>query len=477
MSVEPLPASDVLVIGSGPNGLAAAIVMAEAGCSVTVIEAEPTVGGGARSAELTLPGFIHDVCSAVHPLAITSPFFRRLPLREHGLEWIHPDAPLAHPLDDGSAVLLERSLELTETSLAANDDSVAYRQLLGPLVANWGNLISDVLAAPRFPRHPVGMLRFARNALRSAQGIADAHFRGERARALIAGISGHSMLPMHKSPGAAFGLVLAAAGHAVGWPFPRGGAQQIANALASYLRSLGGRIVTGFRVTSLRQLPPARAVLCDVTPRQLLRIAGDILPPVYRRTLELYRYGVGAFKVDWALDAPIPWRAPECFRAGTVHLGGSLEEIATYEASVWRGRPTPKPFMILTQHTLFDPTRAPAGAHTAWAYCHVPNGWPLDMTEVMESQIERFAPGFRRHILARSVMPPAALEQHNANLVGGDINGGLQDLYQLFSRPGARLYATPLRNVYLCSSSTPPGGGVHGMCGYLAAQLALRRLV
>lgn len=470
-----LPSSDVLVIGSGPNGLAAAITMARAGCSVTVIEAEPEIGGGARSAALTLPGFVHDVCSAVHPLAFTSPFFRQLPLAEHGLQWIHPNAPVAHPLDDGSAVLLERSVEATAAGLG-NDDGQAWRSLFAPMVANWDALIRDILNAPRLPHDPVGVARFALNALCSAAGLANAHFRGERARALIAGLSGHSMLPMHKSPGAAFGLVLAAAGHAVGWPFPKGGAQRISSALASYLRSLGGQIVTGFRVTSLRQLPPARVVLCDLTPRQLLGIAGEQLPNLYRRTLQHYRYGMAAFKVDWALDAPIPWRAAECARAGTVHLGGTLEEIAAYELSVWRGRPSRKPYIILAQHTLFDTSRAPAGAHTAWAYCHVPNGSRLDMLEAIELQIERFAPGFRRHVLARSVMAPAALEQHNANLVGGDINGGVQDIFQLFSRPGVRLYSTPLDRLYLCSSSTPPGGGVHGMCGYLAAQVALRKL-
>jgi phytoene dehydrogenase-like protein len=518
-----LSSSDVLVIGSGPNGLAAAIVMARAGCSVTVIEAEPEIGGGARSAELTLPGFVHDVCSAVHPLAFASPFFRQLPLAEHGLEWIHPDVPVAHPLDDGSAVLLERLLEATaaglngssshrqhssalfrrgtasavpelcseperlqplrgeafvstEAGVSDHSDAVVWRNLLTPLVVNWDTLISDILNAPRLPHAPVGLARFGLNALRSAAGLANAHFRGERARALIAGLAGHSMLPMHKSPGAAFGMVLAAAGHTVGWPFPKGGAQQISNALASYLRSLGGQIVTSFRVTSLRQLPPARVVLCDLTPRQLLRIAGEQLPSVYRRTLQHYRYGMAAFKVDWALDAPIPWRAAECTRAGTVHLGGTLEEIAAYELSAWRGRPSGKPYIILAQHTLFDPSRAPAGRHTAWAYCHLPNGSTLDMLEPIELQIERFAPGFRRHVLARSVMPPSALEQHNANLVGGDINGGVPDVFQLFSRPGVRLYSTPLDRLYLCSSSTPPGGGVHGMCGYLAAQLALRKL-
>lgn len=448
--------------------------MARAGLSVTVLEAEAAIGGGVRSAELTLPGFTHDICSAIHPMAVASPFFRTLPLREHGLEWIHPPAPLAHPFDDGTAALLERSPEATGATLGP--DAGAWLGLFGPLVAAWDDLHARLLAPLRISRPAIQLTRFGLKALRSARSLAQSHFRGQHARALFAGMSGHAMLPLEKTGSAAIGLVLALAGHAVGWPFPRGGAQRIADALASYLRSLGGKIITGFRVDSLRRLPPVRAILCDVTPRQLLGIAGHLFPPSYRRRLERYRYGMGAFKVDWALDGPIPWKAAECARAGTVHLGGTLEEISTSEAVSWNGGHAQRPLVLLAQHTLFDPTRAPAGRHTVWAYCHVPNGSSFDMLERIEVQIERFAPGFRDLILARSVMPPAELERHNPNLIGGDINGGVQDLPQIFSRPTPRYYATPLKELYICSSSTPPGGGVHGMCGYFAARLALREV-
>ncbi|MFB3813916.1 MAG: phytoene desaturase family protein [Terriglobales bacterium] len=469
-----LPAADAVVIGAGPNGLAAAIVLAQAGYSVTVAEAEPTVGGGARSAELTLPGFLHDVCSAIHPLAVSSPFFRTLPLAEHGLEWIQPECPLAHPLDDGSAIVLHRSVERTAAQFGR--DAQAYHELFAPLVESWNTLQSDILGPLRLPRDPAGLAAFGVNALRSLTTLARMHFREERVPALLAGMAGHSMLPLDKAATAAFALVLTAAGHAVGWPMPRGGSRRITDALAGYLRSIGGEIATGSRVESLDQLPRWRAVLADVTPRQLVQIAGAGLPLLYRRTLERYRYGPGAFKVDWALSAPIPWRAPECARAGTVHLGGTLEEIAASERAAWNGRPSERPFVLLAQPTLFDPSRAPAGRHIAWAYCHVPNGSHVDMLAHIESQIERFAPGFRDCIVARNVMPPAVLERHNANLIGGDINGGAQDIFQLFARPTARLYSTPVRGLYLCSSSTPPGGGVHGMCGYFAAKLAVRYL-
>ena len=466
---------DAIVVGSGPNGLAAAITLAQADRSVLVLEANDTIGGGARSAELTLPGFVHDVCSVAYPLAVGSPFFPGLPLSEHGLEWIHPPAALAHPLDDGTAVVLERSVE--ETCNGLGRDATAYRKLMAPLVADWNKLAADLLGPVRPPRHPLAMARFGLRAIRSARGLGEALFRGERARALFAGMAVHSFMPLEKPPTAAFGLVLGITGHAVGWPVPRGGAQSISNGLASHLRSLGGEIVTGTRVESVDELPPARAILLDVTPRQLLSIAGHRLPAEYRRKLHGYRYGPGAFKMDWALDGPIPWKAGECARAGTVHLGGTMAEVAASERAVWEGEHPERPFVLVAQPSLFDPTRAPNGKHTVWAYCHVPNGSTFDMTERIEAQIERFAPGFGERVIGRSIMPPATLEEHNANYIGGDINGGVQDFRQLYTRPTMRLvpYSTPMRGLYICSSSTPPGGGVHGLCGHFAALAALRR--
>jgi len=463
---------DAVVIGSGPNGLAAAIELARAGRSVIVYEAEETIGGGARSAELTLPGFVHDICSAVHPLAAASPFFRTMPLAAHGLKWIHPPAPLAHPFDDGTVAVLERSIEQTSETLGG--DAEAYRKLMKPLAASWEQLEPELLGPLRWPRHPLALARFGLRALRSARSLAEHLFKGERARALFAGLAAHSMLPLEQMATAAFGLVLGITGHRVGWPVPRGGSQRIADALASYLQSLGGEIVTGARIESVDELPPSRAVLCDVTPLQLLRLAGQRLPNGYRRQLARYRYGPAAFKMDWALDGPIPWKAADCARAGTVHLGGTLAEIAASERAPSKGEHAEKPFVLVAQPSLFDSTRAPAGKHTAWAYCHVPNGSTFDMTDRIENQIERFAPGFRRSVLARKVTTPAGLERHNANLVGGDINGGAQDIRQLFLRPTLNLYTAPARGLYICSSSTPPGGGVHGMCGYFAARAALR---
>jgi len=465
-------AYDAIIIGSGPNGLAAAIALARAGRRVLVCEAEQTIGGGARSAELTLPGFTHDVCSAAHPLAAGSPFLRSLPLDQYGLEFIYPPVSLAHPFDDGTAALLERSVAATGETLGV--DGMAYRRLMKPLVADWALLAPALLGPPRLPRHPLALARFGLKALRSARGLAASRFAGERARGFFAGLAAHSFLPLERLATAAFGLVLGITGHAVGWPVARGGSQSIANALAAYLRSLGGEIVTGRRIASIDDLPSARAILCDVTPRQLLRLAGHRLPPNYRRRLERYRYGPAAYKVDWALNEPVPWKAEGCSRAGIVHLGGTLAEISAAESAPWKGEQADKPFVLVAQSSLFDPTRAPAGKHTLWAYCHVPNGSTFDMTERIEKQIERFAPGFRDCVLARGVMPPAALERHNANLVGGDINGGAQDLRQLFARPTRRLYSTPARGLYLCSSSTPPGGGVHGMCGYFAARAVLQ---
>jgi phytoene dehydrogenase-like protein len=465
---------DAVVVGSGPNGLGAAITMAQAGRSVIVFEAKETVGGGARSAELTLPGFLHDICSAIHPLAASSPLFSRMPLDSFGLEWIYPPSAVAHPLDNGSAVLLQRSVDVTGEALGK--DHEAYVRLFGPLADNWGALADEILAPLHFPRHPLLLARFGTSALRSARSLAEGLFAEEPARALFAGLAAHSFLPLEKALSAAFGLVLGVAGHSVGWPLPSGGSQSISNALSSYLSLLGGEVVTGTPVKSVRELPPARAVLLDVTPRQLVRIAGEFLPETYRRKLERYRYGPGVFKLDWALDGPIPWKAEECARAATVHVGGTFAEIATSEASIWANQPPEKPFVLVAQQSLFDYTRAPAGKHTAWGYCHVPNGCTFNMTDRIEAQIERFAPGFRDIILARHALSPQDFEDYNSNYIGGDINGGVQDLGQLFTRPTLQLnpYATPLKGIYLCSSSTPPGGGVHGMCGYHASMAALR---
>jgi phytoene dehydrogenase-like protein len=466
---------NAIVVGSGPNGLAAAITLAQAGLSVVVFEIKSTIGGGMRSAELTLPGFVHDVCSAIHPLGIGSPFFRALPLARHGLEWIHPLAPVAHPFDNGTAALLERSIDATSETLDTQD-ATAYRKLMEPLVRSWDSIADDLLGPLHLPRHPVEMARFGLLAIRPARSLAKRLFKGERARGLFAGLAAHSIMPLDRSLTAAFGLILGVLGHTVGWPMPRGGSQRIADALGSYFRSLGGEIVTSVPVESIDDLPSARAVLLDVTPRQLIRIAGHRLPSGYRHRLEDYRYGPGVFKVDFALRSPIPWKASECARAGTVHIGGTLEEIAESEREVWKGNHPEKPYVLVAQQTLFDSTRAPQGKHTAWAYCHVPNGSTFDMTERIESQIERFAPGFRDCIIARSTRSPIELEQYNPNYVGGDINGGVQDILQLFTRPVARIvpYSTPVKGLYICSSSTPPGGGVHGMCGYHAARAALK---
>jgi phytoene dehydrogenase-like protein len=465
---------DAFVVGAGPNGLAAAIVLAQAGVSVEVLEAAETVGGGARSGELTLPGFVHDVCSAIHPLGMASPLFRTLPLAEHGLEWVEPPAALAHPFDDGTAVVLERSPDAAVTGLGEDDSR--WRRLFAPLARDAEPLLEDVLAPLHVPAHPLVLARFGARAALPATALARLSFRGAKARGVFAGLAAHSMLPLERPPSAAFGLMLGLLAHSVGWPFPQGGSQRLSDALASHLRSLGGEIETGRRVESLGELAEAPLVLLDVTPRGLLALAGNRLPARYRRRLERYRFGPGVFKLDWALDGPIPWRAEECTRAGTVHLGATLEEIAASEAAPWRGEVAGRPYVLLAQQSLFDPTRAPTGRHTAWAYCHVPNGSPVDMTERIENQVERFAPGFRELILARSALGPADLERHNENYVGGDINGGAATLSQLFTRPVARVspYTTPLPGVFLCSASTPPGGGVHGMCGYHAARAALR---
>ncbi|HEY7092465.1 MAG TPA: NAD(P)/FAD-dependent oxidoreductase [Ktedonobacterales bacterium] len=471
---------DAVVVGAGPNGLAAAITLARAGRSVVVYEATEAVGGGSRTKELTLPGFRYDVCSAIHPLGVGSPFFRSLPLARYGLEWVYPPAPLAHPLYDGAASL-ERSLGAMEGSLG-KQDAAAWRNLFAPFVEDWESLAQGILGPlrPGFQiAHPLislQMARFAVSALQPARMLAEQAFHGERARALFGGMAAHAMLPLEQPVSAAIALVLGTLGHLIGWPFPKGGSQAFVDALAAHLRALGGEIITGVEVKSLRELPSSRAVLFDVTPRQVLRIAGDALPEGYRQQLDHYRYGPGVFKVDYALDGPIPWRDAACARAGTVHLGGTLEEIASAEQSVSRGIVPERPFVLLAQQSLFDATRAPEGKHTAWTYCHVPSGCEIDMTARIEAQIERFAPGFGDLILARHMLNPAQMEAYNANYIGGDINGGIQDLGQLFTRPVARLdpYSTPNKRLYLCSSSTPPGGGVHGMCGYHAARSALR---
>jgi phytoene dehydrogenase-like protein len=467
---------DAIVVGAGPNGLSCAITLAQSGWSVLVLEAAPTVGGGARSSEVTLPGFRHDICSAVHPLAVLSPAFQTMPLKRHGLEWVHPGAPLAHPLDDGTAVMLERSLDATAEQLGP--DAGAYRSLMQPVVADAERLIAGILGPLRIPRHPLAMARFGLSALRSASGLAHGRFDSERTRALFAGIAGHALLPLERHGTAAIALVLGLSAHVAGWPVARGGSQTIVDALASYLVELGGEIQTDRRVTSLDGLPSSRAVLFDTGPRQMLRIAGDELPRRYARQLRRYRYGPGVFKVDWALDGPVPWTAPECSRAGTIHVGGTFGEIASYERLIARGEHPDAPFVLVSQQSRFDPTRAPAGKQALWGYCHVPSGSTVDMTERIEAQIERYAPGFRDLILARSTMNAAEMEHYNANYIGGDINGGAQDLRQIFTRPVPRFdpYSTPNPRLYLCSSSTPPGGGVHGICGYFAAQSALRRL-
>jgi len=464
---------DAAIVGSGPNGLSAAIVLARAGLRVRVHEAQPTIGGGTRSAALTLPGFLHDVCSAIHPMGAASPFFKMLELARHGVEWIHPEVAVAHPLDDGTAVALVRSLDDTAAGLGA--DAQAYRRVVGPLQARFPELLAGVLGPlTRVPRHPFLLARFG---VRAALPASRLPFRGVRCRALMAGLAAHSFLPLTAPLTSSFALIFAITAHASGWPLPRGGSQRIADALAASLRALGGEIVAGDRVTSLDQLRPARAMLFDTSPAALDRIAGERLPPRYRRALRRYRQGPGVFKLDYALSGPVPWRAAECRRAGTVHLGGTFEEIAASEAEVARGGHPERPFVLVAQQSLFDPGRAPPGKHTLWAYCHVPNGSTLDMTARIEAQIERFAPGFRDLILARAVATPRDVEAHNENCVGGDISGGAHDGLQFLLRPVLALdpYATPAKEIYLCSSSTPPGGGVHGMCGFHAAHSALRR--
>lgn len=463
-----------IVVGSGPNGLAAAIVLAQAGCEVQVLEAQATLGGGARSMELTLPGFRHDPCSAIHPLAAGSPFFRHLPLHLYGLEWVHSKYPLAHPLDDGTAAVLHRSVD--DTAAALGEDAPAYGHLLRPLVQHWEELADEVLQPlPHFPLHPLLLARFGLQALRSARGLSFRCFRSEPARALFAGLAAHSFLPLEAPASAATALVLAMFGHAVGWPLPRGGAQSLSNALAALLRALGGSIETRREVTALDRLPHADAVLLDLTAWQAARLVRGHVSPRLEKRLTTFPHGPSVFKIDYALDRGIPWKAPECHDAATIHLGGTFPEIAAAERGVAAGRVPERPFVLLAQPTICDPSRAPGGRHIAWAYCHVPRAHEGDLTPAIEAQIERFAPGFQQTILARHVTRGADFSAVNANLDGGDITGGADDLWHLLARPVFALnpYRLGRSNLYLCSSSTPPGGGVHGMCGYWAAQRAL----
>lgn len=464
---------DAVIVGSGPNGLAAGITLQQQGLSVLIIEGKETVGGGLRSAELTLPGFTHDICSAIHPMAVGSPFFNTLPLEQHGLEYIYPQLCAAHPFDNGEAALLAQNLGITKKHLG-NDENV-YQKLIAPLVSTWPSIAPDVLAPLRIPKKPIPFTRFGVHAIQSAHAIAK-RFSTKKGQGLWAGMAAHSLQPLTNVASAAIGLVLLTVGHVHGWPMPKGGSQHIANALASYFKSLGGKIKTTFHVRSIQQLPSSRAILFDVSPKQLLKIAGPEFSPFYRWQLNRYRYGMGVFKVDWALDGPIPFKAEECRSAGTVHIGNTFEEIARSEQLTWQGKHVDKPFVLVAQQSVFDTTRAPSGKHTAWAYCHVPNGSTKDMTEIIEKQIERFAPGFRQLILAKHSFDTNELENYNPNYIGGDINGGAIDITQLFTRPALRLspYRTSAKGIYICSASTPPGGGVHGMCGYHAATKVLK---
>lgn len=464
---------DAVVIGSGPNGLAAAITLQQQGLSVLIIEGKDNIGGGLRSASLTLPGFVHDVCSAIHPMAAASPFLNSLPLQEHGLQFINPTYAAAHPFDDGSSAVLHHSIN--KTSAALGEDEEAYKKLITPIVRNWPLLANDLLAPFHIPKHPLKMAAFGFNALQSGTTIAK-RFKTKKAKGLWAGMAAHSIQPLSNLTTSAIGLVLMAAGHGRGWPIPKGGSQQLANALASYFVSIGGKIETGTFIHSLKQLPSAKAILFDTTPKQLLQIAGHRFSSLYQWQLNRYRYGMGVFKIDFALDGPIPFTDEYCKQSGTIHLGNTFEEIEASEAEAAKGKHPDKPFVLLAQQSLFDNSRAPEGKHTAWAYCHVPNGSTVDRSEAIEQQIERFAPGFRQLILAKHSMNTTAMQLYNPNYIGGDINGGIIDLAQLFTRPALRYspYRTSAKGLYICSSSTPPGGGVHGMCGYHAAKRVLK---
>ena len=468
---------DAVIVGSGPNGLAAAIALAEAGRSVLVLEGKPTPGGGCRTEEVTLPGYLHDICAAIHPMGLVSPMFSRLPLAAHGLKWVHAPVPLAHPFDDGSAAVLYRSIAATSSTLSEDGD--AWAELMQPFLEDSEALFADLLKPLRIPNHPFRMARFGALGLRSCSSLVRSHFRGPKARALFAGCAAHSFLALDATASASFGLVLALVAHATDWPCAEGGSQRIIGALSSYLRSLGGTIEVNRKVHQMSDIPPCRAVFFDLAPRAVERIAGDELPSSYRRRLLAFRHGPGVFKIDWALSAPIPWTAAECARAATVHLGATFEELSASERAAVDGRVSTRPFVLVAQQSMFDQSRAPKGCHTGWAYCHVPHGSTVDMTEQIEQQIERFAPGFRDLILARRTMSPGDVERHNPNMIGGDIGGGANDLTQFFFRPTLQWdpYSTPNPRLFLCSSSTPPGGGVHGMCGYWAAQSALKRVL
>lgn len=464
---------DAVVVGSGPNGLSAAIAMQRAGLSVLVIEGKNDIGGGLRSAALTLPGYIHDICSAIHPMAAGSPFFKTLPLNDHGLQFINPPVAAAHPFDGGTCAVLRESVE--ETAQFLEEDKLAYQKLIKPIVKIWPKIVDDVLAPLHFPKHPVNMASFGVNALTSASWLVK-KFRGKEARGLWGGMAAHSIQPLTNVTTSAIGLALITTGHTGGWPIPLGGSAKIAESLASYFISLGGKIETNLFIRSLKQLPSSHVILFDITPRQLLQIAGHTFSPLYKWQLQRYQYGMGVFKIDWALDAPIPFTALNCRKAGTIHLGNTFEEIAASEQLTSEGKHPERPFVLLAQQSLFDSSRAPAGKHTAWAYCHVPNGSKVDRTATIENQVERFAPGFKERILAKSVMNTQQIEEYNENYIGGDINGGIINLPQLFTRPALRFspYRTSAKGMYICSSSTPPGGGVHGMCGFYAAKRALK---
>lgn len=465
---------DAIVIGSGPNGLAAAITLQQAGVQVLLLEAKPTIGGGMRTAELTLPGFHQDVCSAVHPMAAASPFLRSLPLHDFGLEYIYPEILAAHPFDDGTAAALYPSLDGTATGLGA--DAAAYRRLFGPLVVAWPKIDTHILGPMlKIPKSPLALTAFGLKALQSGKQIAT-RFRTREAKGLWAGIVAHSMIPLEALTSSAIAFVLTIAGHRGGWPIPKGGSQSIADAMGAYFQSIGGTIKTNTEVKSLGDLPDAKAVLFDTSPKQLLQICGDALSALYRWQLKRHRYGMGVFKVDWALSEPVPFQAETARKAGTVHLGGTFDEIAQGERQVWKGGHPEKPFVLFAQQSLFDASRAPAGQHTGWAYCHVPNGSSKDMTQAIANQVERFAPGFRDTIRATHTFNTGEMERYNANYIGGDINGGVVNIAQLFNRPALRFspYCTSAKGVYICSASTPPGGGVHGMCGHYAAKRALK---